>query len=74
LFNVRVDRLSLDTGDVDGNIFSTGLDFVYQPWRHFSVGLGYRSINFKVTSNSEDWRGEAQVQQNGPVLYLATTF
>jgi hypothetical protein len=40
LLNVQVDRLSLDTGDVDGSIFSSGTEFVYQPWRHFNIGLG----------------------------------
>ncbi len=45
LFRARVDRLSLDTGEVDGSVFSSGTDFVYQPWRHFGVGFGYRDIN-----------------------------
>jgi hypothetical protein len=74
LLTMRVDRLSLDTGDIDGKIFSSGLDVIYQPWRHFSVGLGYRDINFQIASTSEDWRGKAQVQQSGPVLFVATSF
>lgn len=74
LLTMRVDRLSLDTGDIDGKIFSSGLDVVYQPWRHFSIGLGYRDINFQISSTSDDWRGKAQVQQSGPVLFLATSF
>ena len=72
--SIRDDRLSLDTGDIDGKIFSSGLDVVYQPWRHFGVGLGYRDINFQVASTSEDWRGKAQVQQSGPVLFIAASF
>jgi hypothetical protein len=74
LLSVRVDRLSLDTGNVDGSIFSSGTDVIYQPWRHFSIGLGYRDINFQVSSTSEDWRGEAQIQQSGPYLFIASTF
>ncbi|HEY5755645.1 MAG TPA: hypothetical protein VIU34_07470 [Steroidobacter sp.] len=74
LLSMRVDRLSLDTGDIDGKIFSSGLDLIYQPWRHFSIGLGYRDINFQVSSVSADWRGEAQIQQSGPTLFLATSF
>jgi hypothetical protein len=74
LLGLRFDRLSLDTGDVKGDVFSSGLDFVYQPWRHFNFGIGYRAINFQISSTSEDWRGEAQIQQNGPVLFIATTF
>jgi hypothetical protein len=74
LLNVRVDRLSLDTGDIDGKVFSSGAEFIYQPWRHFSIGVGYRDINFQVASTSEDWRGKAQVQQNGPMLFISSTF
>lgn len=74
LLTMRVDRLSLDTGDIDGQIFSSGLDVIYQPWRHFSIGLGFRDINFQVESTSDDWRGKAQIQQSGPALFFATSF
>jgi hypothetical protein len=74
LLRVRVDRLSLATGDVDGSIFSSGTDFVYQPWRHFGVGLGYRDINMQVSSTSESWRGKAQVRHTGPYLFVSSTF
>ncbi|GFE80594.1 hypothetical protein GCM10011487_25940 [Steroidobacter agaridevorans] len=74
LLSMRVDRLSLDTGDIDGKVFSSGLDVIYQPWRHFSIGLGFRDINFQVSSTSDDWRGKAQIQQSGPALYFATSF
>jgi hypothetical protein len=74
LLSFRVDRLSLDTGDIDGKVFSSGLDVTYQPWRHFGIGLGFRDINFQVSSVSTDWRGKAQIQQSGPVLFLAGSF
>lgn len=74
LLSVRVDRLSLDTGDVDGSIFSSGTDFVYQPWRHFAMGLGYRDINIQISSTGEDWRGKAQVRHSGPYLFISSTF
>lgn len=74
LLNVRVDRLSLNTGNIDGSVFSSGLDLMYQPWRHFSIGLGYRDINYQISSTSSSWRGKAQVQESGPVLMLAATF
>lgn len=74
LLSVRVDRLSLDTGDIDGKVFSSGFDVIYQPWQHFSIGLGFRDINFQVSSTSDDWRGKAQIQQSGPALFIATSF
>ena len=74
LFSVRVDRLSLDTGSIDGKIFSSGTDFIYQPWRHVALGLGYRDINFQISSTDETWRGKAQVQLTGPYLFIAGSF
>jgi hypothetical protein len=74
LFRVRVDRLGLDTGEVDGSVFSSGTDFVYQPWRHFGMGLGYRDINLNVSSTGDSWRGKAQVRHSGPYLFLDSTF
>jgi hypothetical protein len=74
LMSVRVDRLSLDTGDIDGKVFSSGLDLTYQPWRHFSITAGFRDVNFQVSSVSSDWRGKAQIQQSGPALSIATSF
>lgn len=74
LLNIRVDRLSLDTGDIDGSVFSSGTEFVYQPWRHFSIALGYRDINYQISSTSEDWNGKAQIQQSGPILMISSTF
>jgi hypothetical protein len=74
LFRVRVDRLSLDTGEVDGSVFSSGTDFVYQPWRHFGLGLGYRDINMQVSSTSDSWRGKAQVRHTGPYLFVSSSF
>lgn len=74
LLSMRVDRLSLDTGDIDGKVFSSGFDVIYQPWRHFSVGVGFRDINFQISSVSDDWRGKAQIQQSGPMLFLSGSF
>jgi hypothetical protein len=74
LLNVRVDRLSLDTGNIDGSIFSSAMDFVYQPWRHANIGIGYRDLNLQATSTSARWRGKAQVRLSGPFLLIGTTF
>lgn len=74
LLGVRADRLSLDTGDIKGDVFSSALQFVYQPWRHFNIGFGYGITNFQLESISEDWRGKAQIEGHGPGLFIGTTF
>jgi hypothetical protein len=74
LFSTRVDRLSLDQDDLDGDIFSSGADFIYQPWRHVNIGIGYREIDFEISGKSDDWRGEIQIRQSGPTLFIGTSF
>jgi hypothetical protein len=74
LLRVRVDRFSLDRGGVDGSIFSSATDFVYQPWRHFGIGFGYRDINLQASSTNERWRGKAQVRHTGPYLFVSGSF
>jgi hypothetical protein len=74
LLNWRVDRFSLDTGDFDGSILSTGGEFVYQPWRHFNIGIGFRDISIELTVTSSDWRGEAEISQKGPLLFVGATW
>ncbi len=74
LLSMRVDRLSLTTGNIDGKVFASGADILYQPWRHFGVGLGYRDVNYQISSTSSDWRGEAQIQESGPSLSVVATF
>ncbi|HWK51415.1 MAG TPA: hypothetical protein VNR40_16085 [Steroidobacter sp.] len=74
LLSMRVDRLSLSSGDIDGSVFSSGLDVIYSPWRHFSFGLGYRDIDWQISSSSNRWNGRAQVQESGPMVFIATQF
>lgn len=74
LLNTRLDRLSLSSGDTDGSISNTGIDFIYQPWRHFNIGIGYRDVAMRVSSTGGNWRGEAQILQHGPLLFVGTTF
>lgn len=74
LLSMRLDRLSLDMDDTTGSVSTTGFDFVYQPWRNFNIGIGYRDVNMQISSTGDDWRGEAQIQQHGPLVFIGTTF
>lgn len=74
MFMARIDRLSLDQDDFDGRISSSGIEFVFQPSRHFNIGMGFRDISYELSSTSDDWRGSMQIQQSGPLLYVGTTF
>ena len=72
--SIRDDRLSLDTGDIDGEIFGRGRDLVYQAWPNLRVDLGYRDIDISVSSTNDDWRGQVEAQQGGPFLFIAASF
>ncbi len=70
----RLDRLSLDYDKYEGSIGSLGLDLMYQPFRNFGFGIGYRATAFDVTV-SENNR-ELQVKQNfaGPMVFVTGSF
>lgn len=74
LLSMRLDRLAMSVGDTDGSVSNTGITFVYQPWRHFNIGFGYRDISTQISSTGDDWRGSALVQQRGPLAFVGTTF
>ncbi|HSA69096.1 MAG TPA: hypothetical protein VLF65_05780 [Burkholderiales bacterium] len=70
----RLDRLSLEYDKYDGSIGSLGLDLMYQPFRNFGLGIGYRATLFDLTV-SDDNR-ELRVRQNftGPIFFLTANF
>ena len=70
----RLDRLSLNYDKYEGSIGSLGVDIMYQPFRNFGLGLGYRATVFDLKV-SEDNR-EFEIKQNfsGPVLFVTANF
>ena len=64
----RLDRLSLEYDKYDGSIGSLGLDLMYQPFRNFGLGIGYRAT--LSTSRSARTIVDLRVRQNftGPVF------
>jgi hypothetical protein len=70
----RLDWLSLDYDKYEGDIRSLGVDLMYQPFRNFGLGIGFRSTVFDVTV-SENNR-DLKVKQNfsGPIFFLTANF
>jgi hypothetical protein len=70
----RLDWLSLNYDKYDGSIGSLGLDVMYQPFRNFGFGIGYRATVFDLTV-SENNR-DLKVKQNfsGPIFFLTANF
>jgi hypothetical protein len=70
----RIDRFSLSYDKYDGNLTSLGFDLVYQPFRHFGVGLGYRGLFIKMAVESD--RATLRMRQTfeGPLVYVNASF
>jgi hypothetical protein len=72
--SARLDRLSLNYDKYEGSIGALGVDIMYQPFRNFGFGLGFRSLLFdlKVEENAR----ELEVRQTfqGPILFLTASF
>ena len=70
----RLDRLSLEYDKYDGSIGSLGLDLMYQPFRNFGLGIGYRATLFDLTVTENN--RELRVRQNftGPMFFITANF
>jgi hypothetical protein len=70
----RIDRFSLSYDKYDGSLTSLGFDLVYQPFRHFGVGLGYRGLFIKMAVESD--RATLRMRQTfeGPLVYVNASF
>jgi hypothetical protein len=70
----RLDRFSLSYGKYDGSLTSLGLDIVYQPFRHFGVGAGYRGLFIRMEVEGD--RNLLRLRQTfeGPLLFLNASF
>jgi hypothetical protein len=70
----RLDWLSLEYDKYDGSIGSVGLDVMYQPFRNFGLGIGYRATLFDLTVTENN--RELRVRQNftGPIFFITANF
>ena len=71
---MRMDWLSLSYGDYSGDIRSTAIDVLYQPFRNVGFGVGMRSLIVDVEIDSSDWRGKARTSFSGPTAFMSVSF
>jgi len=70
----RVDWLSLKYDERGGSLTNTGLDVLYQPFRHVGFGLGLRNYSLKVDLANSDWHGRINMTFVGPTAFVTATF
>jgi hypothetical protein len=70
----RLDRFSLSYDKYDGSLTSLGLDIVYQPFRNFGIGAGYRGLFIRMEVEGE--RNLLRMRQTfeGPLLFVNGSF
>jgi len=72
--STRVDWLSLSYGAYTGDIRSTALDVLYQPFRHVGFGFGARSLNIDVSIDNTNWHGSVKTVFQGPIAFMTASF
>src|SRR5262245_16200159 len=71
---MRMDWLSLSYDAYSGDIRSTAIDLLYQPFRNVGFGFGMRSLIVDVDIDSSDWRGRARTAFSGPTVTMTISF
>jgi|SRR5262245_15909879 len=71
---VRMDWLSLSYDSYSGDIRSTAVDFLYQPFRNVGFAFGMRSLIVDVDIDTSDWRGNARTSFSGPTVVMTVSF
>ena len=70
----RLDWLSLNYDIYSGNLRSTSIDVVYQPFRHVGFAVGVRSFVLDVSIDDPDWHGQARTVFTGPAASVVVSF
>jgi hypothetical protein len=72
--SARLDRLSLDYDKYEGSIGALGVDLMYQPFRHFGFGIGFRSLLFELKVEENSRQLEVRQTFQGPILFVTGSF
>jgi hypothetical protein len=69
-FLAQVDWLSATIGDYSGSLWNAQLGVNWAVFEHFGIGASWNFFQLDVDIDKSDWRGAAEVSQNGPFLSL----
>jgi hypothetical protein len=70
----RIDYLSLNYGDYDGRLANWMGAVDWRFTKNWAVGLGYRYVDYKLTSDKSDFHGEVRYKFKGPTLFINAGF
>ena len=70
----RLDWLSADVGEYEGQMINASIGFNYKIFEHVGLGLNYNYFELDVTVNKSDWRGNVQTTYDGLYAYVSVFF
>jgi len=68
------DWLSVTIGDYSGSIWGGQLGVNYQAFKNIGFGFHYRAFLLDVDIDKSEWHGNAEFNQNGPLLSVTATW
>ena len=71
---MRVDWLSLNYDIYSGDLRSTAIDVLYQPFKSVGFGFGLRTFVLDVEIDDSTWRGRARTSYTGPTAFVSVSF
>jgi hypothetical protein len=74
LFQARVDWLSVSIGDYSGGLWNAQVGIHWQAFKNIGFGLTYNAFELDVDVDKSDWRGSADISQNGPFLAVTAAW
>lgn len=70
----RMDWLSVTYQQYSGEIRSTAIDLIYQPFRNVGFGVGMRNLIVNVDIDATNWHGKARTAFSGPNAFITASF
>ena len=74
MLDVGGDWLSASIGDYSGNLWDAHAGINYQAFKHIGFSLSYTVFLLDIDIDKSDWRGKAELNQNGPVLAVTASW
>jgi hypothetical protein len=70
----RVDFLSFKYDEYDGRLINLMAGADWRFTKNWGLGVGYRYVDYRVSSTDVDFHGEVKYEFRGPTVYLTAAF